>query len=326
MDPTGLEVGELVSEIFLVAEARRGVDRRGQDYYTLRLNCEGGSQLDGKVWADNIGARLEPGMGIEVLARVDEYMGSKQLNLQRYKVLEPGEFDALGFVRSTDIDVDAAFETLFNWDREGFEDPCLKALMLEFHGNEAFARDFKTSPAASFHHHNYMGGLIEHTLDLWGLAERLSEHFGPQMDRELTLCGAALHDAGKVRAYVLTGGISQTSDLGELLDHIFIGASMVSNLWDRAVTKEVTGEDTDKAARTKAMLLHIILSHHGRKDWGSPVLPQLPEALLIHYCDQLSATMKTCRDALESLPEGEQWSQRLRIMDSPRRLFLPPRS
>ena len=129
-----------------------------------------------------------------------------------------------------------------------------------------------------------------------------------------------------VRFSVLTGGISQVSDLGELLDHIFIGASMVSNLWDRAVTREVAGDDTDKAARTKAMLLHVILSHHGRKDWGSPVLPQLPEALLIHYCDQLSATMKTCRDALESRPEGEQWSQRLRIMDSPRRLFLPPRS
>ena len=325
MDPMSVEVGELITEVFLVAEARKGVDRRGQDYYSLTLNCEGGHRTEAKVWADNLGAPLEAGMGIEVLARVDEYMGTRQLNVQRYKVLAPGEFDPAPYVRSTEVDVEEAFNILFDWEREGFENPWLKALMREFRSSEGFAREFKASPAAFVHHHNYMGGLIEHTLEVWRLAERLGEHYSGLLDRELLLCGAALHDVGKVKSYSISGGVSQPTDLGQLLDHIFMSASMVSNLWDRAVTRELAGADAEGAARTKALLLHIVLSHHGRKEWGAPVLPQTPEAIIIHYCDQMSATMKSCTDALAARGEGEQWTQKLFIMDSPRRMYAPPR-
>ena len=321
MDPDSFEVGELVSGVFLVADAKLLVDRRGQNYYTLALNCEGGRQVDGKVWSDNIGARLKPGHGIEVLARVDEYMGARQLNLQRYSVLPPEGFEVSRYVRTTDIDVEEAFETLFNWEGEQFENPRFKRLMQEFHGGSGFAQEFKASPAATFHHHNYVGGLIEHTLDVWMLAESLSQRFGARLNRDLLLCGAALHDVGKIKSYSRQSGVSERTDLGNLLDHVFISASMVSNLWDRVITKEAAGEEAESAGRDKALLLHIILSHHGKRDWGAPVVPQTPEALLIHFCDQISASMKTCLDALESLPEGESWTERLYIMDEPRRFF-----
>jgi 3'-5' exoribonuclease len=258
-----------------------------------------------------------------VLARVDEYRGAKQLNVQRYKVLEPAEYDLSAFVRTADIDVDAAFETLFDWERDEFSDPLLKRLMTEFHGNAAFAAEFKASPAASYHHHNYAGGLIEHTLEVWQLADVIERTHGDRFDRELLMCGAALHDIGKVKSYRLTAGISQPTEVGELLDHIFVSASMVSNLWDSVVRADLPPEGQEAAARRKGLLLHVILSHHGKREWGSPVLPRTPEAVLVHFCDVISSTLRVCFDAIGNAPEGEPWTDKVYIMDEARRLFAP---
>ncbi|KPK65734.1 MAG: hypothetical protein AMK73_02140 [Planctomycetes bacterium SM23_32] len=325
MDIETLETGQLITdEVLLVAEARLLVDRRGQSYYSLTLNAEGGRQIEGKVWADNIAAAIEAGKGLEVLARVDEYRGQKQLNIQRYKVLGPDDYDLAAFVRTTDVDVDPAFETLFDWQRNEFTNANLKRLMAEFHDNEAFAAQFKESPAASHHHHNYRGGLIEHTLQVWQLADALSRAHGGPFDRELLLCAVALHDVGKVKSYRLVGGVSERTDVGELLEHIFISGSMVSNLWDTAVRPGVPEELAEQAARQKALLLHIILSHHGKLEWGSPVLPRTPEAVLVHFCDLLSSTLYKCFDAIQQAPEGELWTDNVYIMDQTRRLFVPP--
>ncbi len=323
MDPLSLEVGELVTSVFLVAAATLSVDRRGQNYYNLKLNCAGGRQVDGKVWADNIGASLKAGQGIEALARIDHYMGQLQLNVQRYRILSPDEFDVSQYVRCTEVDTDAAFEVLFDWGREEFHNPRLKRLMSELHGNAAFAREFKTSPAASSHHHNYMGGLIEHTLEVWNLADRLYDYYSGRFERDILLCGAALHDVGKVKSYTIASGVSQHTDAGRLLNHVFISASMVGHLWDRLTSEDVKGEDAEKATQEKQLLVHIILSHHGKREWGSPVLPQTLEALLIHICDQLSATMQSCSDGLAQRPEGETWTDWLYIMDERRKLFAP---
>ncbi len=326
MDIDALETGQLVTDVvFLVAEARLLVDRRGQSYYNLRLNCEGARQIDAKVWADNLAGSIKAGEGLEVLARVDEFQDKKQLNIQRYRILSPEEHDLSGFVRRTDIDVDQAFETLFNWQRDEFSNPWLKCLSAEFYSNASFAAQFKESPAASLHHHNYTGGLIEHTLEVWNLADGISKiHNGP-FDRELLLCGAALHDVGKVKTYRLAAGISERTEVGQLLEHIFITGSMVSNVWDNVVRPQVSGDDAVKAARLKAMLLHIILSHHGLKEWGSPVLPCTPEALLVHYCDIISSTLHSSFAAIEKTQDGERWTDKVYIMDQPRRLFVTPK-
>jgi 3'-5' exoribonuclease len=325
MDIDSLEPGQLLTdEVLLVAESRLLVDRRGQNYYSLTLNADGGRQIEGKVWADNIGGAIRAGQGLEVLARVDEYRGQKQLNIQRYKTLETAEFDLSRFVRTAELDVDAAFETLFDWERDEFTDPLLKRLMAEFHGNEAFAAQFKESPAASRHHHNYRGGLVEHTLQVWDLADAISRAHGGPFDRELLLCGVALHDVGKIKSYRLVSGVSERTEVGELLDHIFVSGSMVSNVWDAAVRPEVAAEQADEAARRKALLLHIILSHHGKFEWASPVLPRTPEAVLVHYCDVVSSTLYACFNAIEEAPEGEAWTDNVYIMDQARRLFVGP--
>lgn len=326
MDLHALESGQLLTdEVFLVTQAKLGVDRRGQNYYTLTLNDESGTEIEGKIWSDNIGPEVVPGNGIEVLARVDEYRGQKQLNIQRYTVLPADEYDLSAYVRTTDIDVDRAFETLFDWEGDEFENPYLRRLMAELHDNNGFASAFKTSPAASFHHHNYQGGLVEHTLEVWNLADRISDLYSDRLDRDLLLAGAALHDIGKINCYSLTAGVSERTEAGELLDHLFISASMASNLWDSVVKPELDEDETGEATRCKTLLLHVILSHHGKQEWGSPVLPRTPEAVLLHYCDVLSASMHKCFHALEQTPQDELWTDNVYLMDQARRLFVQQR-
>ena len=326
MDIESLETGQLITDaVFLVAEARLNVDRRGENYYSLVLNAEGGRRIEGKVWSDCITTPIQAGNAVETLARVDEYRGKKQLNVQRYRILRPDEYDASRFIRTTEVDVDAAFEALFGWDKPDYANPWLKRLMSELHGNAAFAAQFKESPAAQRHHHNYRGGLIEHTLEVWKLADAVSRTHGGPFDREMLLCAAALHDVGKVRTYSLTAGISERTEAGELLDHVFISGSMVSNLWDSVVRPIVPAEKAEEAARQKALLLHVVLSHHGRLEWGSPVLPRTAEALLIHLCDLISSTMHTCFRALAEAPEGGLWTEDVYLMDHARRIFVPPK-
>ncbi len=327
MDIDALEAGQLITdEVLLVTEARLQVDRRGQNYYTLRLNCEGGRPIEGKVWSDNIGEAIEPGVGIEVLARVDEYRGKKQLNIQRYTVLEPENYDLTCFVRTADIDSEQAFEKVFNWQGDEFTNPRLKRLMREFHENASFRAQFCESPAAAFHHHNYSGGLLEHTLEVWDLAQSVSALYAGRLDREMLLAGAALHDVGKVNSYRLVAGVSRRTEVGELLDHLFVSASMVSNLWDSAVRPDLAPEQLRAAGGEKARLLHIILAHHGRMEWGSPVLPRTPEAVLLHHCDVISANLHSCFNALQDAPEGERWTDNVYIMDQARRLYVVPKA
>ncbi len=323
MDVNEVDVGEVVSAVFLVSEAELGTDKRGGKYYSLVVNCEGGQQVDAKVWSDSIDAEIEAGDAIDALARVDEYKGNKQFNVQRYDLIPSDEFDPSPYVRTTDVDVEGAFETLFDWEREEFKNPLLKRLMTELYTTESFAKQFKSSPAASRHHHNYRGGLVEHTYEMWEIAERLCNQYREEVDRDMLLAGTALHDIGKIKCYELTSGVSTVTDFGDLLDHIFISASMVSNLWDKIMTDDIVGDRTEEASRQKAMLLHMILSHHGKKDWGSPVLPKTSEAILLHFCDRISATMRSCFDAIDEAGEGEDRTDWLNIMDAGRKLFVP---
>jgi 3'-5' exoribonuclease len=324
MDIDALVPGGLITdEVLLVAACQLGVDKRGQNYYTLKLNAEGGRAIEGKVWGDNIAGAIAAGQGLEVLARVDEYRGKKQLNIQRYRVLAPEDFDLSGHVRSTDIDVDAAFETLFDWSERSEANPWYCRLMDHLHDPESsFARHFKLSPAATFHHHNYQGGLIEHTLEVRNLAAAVADQCGDKLDMDLLLCGAAVHDIGKMHSYRLNAGISESTVNGQMLDHLFIGASMLSNIWDKHILPHVAQERAADAAEAKAMLLHLVLSHHGKREWGSPVIPRTPEAVLLHHADVISANMYACLTAVDDTPDGETWSDNVYIMDQKRKMFV----
>jgi 3'-5' exoribonuclease len=160
----------------------------------------------------------------------------------------------------------------------------LRALLEALLDDPEIARRYKIAPAAKQIHHAYLGGLIEHVLSLCGLAALTASHYRT-IDLDLLLTGVVLHDIGKIYELSYERGFSYTTE-GQLLGHISIGMRMVADKLARL---------PDFPARLRTLVEHMILSHHGRLEFGSPKVPQFPEAMLLHYLDDLDSKMESMR-------------------------------
>ena len=160
------------------------------------------------------------------------------------------------------------------------EEPNLRKILEAFFGDENYMRGFASAPASIQLHSAALGGLLHHTLNVAELCLKVAE-LHPDLDRDLVLAGALLHDIGKVQSFKVTSNITQTHD-GNLLGHIILGDQELKTRISR-----IDGVPDELASK----LRHILLSHHGRKDWGSPVEPMLPEALAVHESDDIDAKL-----------------------------------
>jgi 3'-5' exoribonuclease len=179
------------------------------------------------------------------------------------------------------------FRELEGWIA-GIGNPHLKALLEALFSDPRIALAFRTAPAAKSVHHNWIGGLIEHVLSLCQLAKFAASHY-PGIDCDLLLAGVILHDLGKIHELSYTRSFSYTNQ-GQLLGHIMIGARMV---------EEKIAVLPDFPAPLAELLLHMILSHHGQLEYGSPKIPVFPEALLLHMLDNLDSKMECMRALIE---------------------------
>ncbi len=305
-----MNVGQQLEDTLLVTEATLSQTKNGRDYYALELRFRDGTELDGRVWSEAIDGELSAGDLAKFRVEVDEYKGEKQLKVLGYKVLaDPGEL-LEEFTESTDVDVDSCFEEMF--DPDGVSDITLSRLLERFYESDSFREDFTTSPAATHHHHNYRGGLVEHTHSVWSSALQACESRSEEINRDLVWVGAALHDIGKTRCYRLESGVPQSTDLRRLLGHVTIGYSMFAHVWENL------GSDSEEGQHKKNMIAHMILSHHGKKEWGAPVLPKTPEAILLHYCDVIDANLKKVSDHLDDV---EEWTDYVDLTDGSRPLI-----
>lgn len=190
--------------------------------------------------------------------------------------------------------------------------PHLRALLRLVLQNKTLCQRWRQTPAAMVYHHAYIGGLLEHTLGVAHLARALAECF-PWVDRDLLLAAALLHDIGKTEAYT-TNGLPDTTDRGRLLGHIYLGVRLVD-----AWIERLPGFPQELRDR----LLHAIGSHHGELQFGALEVPRTPEALLLHFADNLDAKMKAIRDACDT-SEGKAWSAPVRALGG-ERIYLGTR-
>ncbi|NYT18454.1 MAG: HD domain-containing protein, partial [Methanobacteriales archaeon] len=166
---------------------------------------------------------------------------------------------------------------------QNMENDDLKNLLKSFFCNQEFTEQFYKAPAAIIHHHNYQGGLLDHSVEVLLICQRLCEIF-PQLDRDLLFTGALLHDVGKIRTYDYDTVKIEMSTDSILLDHLYMSADMVN---DHMKSLNFSEELSQK-------VLHLILSHHGPVSlgWGSTVNPKIPEAMALHHADNLDARVK----------------------------------
>ncbi|MGE5508503.1 MAG: 3'-5' exoribonuclease YhaM family protein [Chitinophagales bacterium] len=275
--------GETVEVPLMVADKRLVPFRdQAKGRYLAVVLVDRTGQIEGRAWenAERLAGEFEVGDVLRVAGTVEEYREARQLRLTALRRLAEGEFELADFLpvsardrREMEGRLD---ELLASVRHEG-----CRAALDAFFGDPEFRRLYCEAPAAKRIHHNYLGGLLEHSLEVAELVETIAG-FTPALRRDLALTGALLHDIGKIREYCYRPLIDLT-DQGKLLGHTVLGWELL-----RERLAAVAGRYPELAVE----LGHLILSHHGELEWGAPVLPQTLEAAAVHYADLLSGRVQ----------------------------------
>ena len=314
--------GQIVTDFFAVAQKQFSRKRDGAAYLSLRLADRTG-QCEARMW-DNFEAcaeSFEAGDIVKVQVEVSGWNGRPQLAIKRLRKAAAEEYSLADFQPHTSLSIDELWIKL-NGFVDSFADPFLQQLIRSFLDDPEIASLLRSAPAAKYLHHAWIGGLLEHIVSLLGLCERVLPHY-PEVHRDLVMSGAILHDIGKLEELRWSLSFDYTLE-GQLLGHITLGIAMIEK---RADT--IPGFQP----RLKLLLEHVVLSHHGKHEFGSPKLPMTPEAILFHYLDDLDAKMFTVRTELERTAQNgrgqDEMTDWVRALERPlldSRAFLDSRA
>jgi 3'-5' exoribonuclease len=279
-----LTPNQLITGVFLVQQKEIRQKKTGEPYLSLTLADRTGD-VDAKMW-DNVADVIdtfERDSFVRIKGMVQLFQNRPQLTIYRMQTVAESEIDIADFLPASKRDRDEMFAELRSWIAS-MTSPHLKALLETIFADEAVALAYRTAPAAKSIHHGWIGGLVEHVLSVCQLAKFTAAHY-PDVDFDLLLTGVILHDIGKI--YELTYARSLGySNVGQLIGHITIGTRMV----DEAARK-VPGFPP----QLLDLVEHMILSHHGQLDFGSPKVPMFLEAMLLHLIDNMDSKMETMR-------------------------------
>jgi len=299
-----LSEGEKIIGHFLVQSKQLLTTKAGKQYISMRLQDKTG-QIPARVWdnAAEFFEKFKVNDIIKVDADVERYNQELQLKVHRLRPSETEEVELSDFAAQSPHDIDEMFLELRS-HAEGVENPYLKDLLNAFFEDEEFVESFKASPAARNIHHVFMGGLLEHTLSTTRICEYLTTHY-ENLDADLVIAMAILHDIGKVEELEIAPAINYTEE-GRLLGHIIIGIRMVAEKIER-----IPGFP----AKLRTLIEHMILSHHGQADWGSPRPPMFLEAEVLHRADDLDAKVNMITQALsEDRDPDSSWTAYHRVL------------
>jgi 3'-5' exoribonuclease len=233
---------------------------------------------------------------VKVQARVEIYRNKPQLSLQQFRLAKPEEIDLADFLPHTPYNVEEMYKQLLGY-AEALKNPWLKRLVTKILSEPQIATRYKRAPAAKVMHHAYLGGLLEHVVGLCGLARQVAGHY-PELDADLLLTAAMLHDVGKLDELCYERSVSYTTE-GQLLGHIVMELE--------TVTKAIEAIE-GFPGKLKTVVQHILISHHGQYEFGSPKLPMIREALVFHYMDDMDSKLAAVRAAMALESGEEDWS------------------
>ncbi len=286
-----------ITSFFLVCEKEIRNTREGKPYLRLELGDRSGT-IEARMWDQFESAVKDVNRDdfVKVQARVEIYRNRPQLALLQLRLAKPEEIDLADFLPQTKADVAKLYAQLLEF-ADSIANPFLKKLVTAILNDPVIAAKYKRAPAAKVMHHAYLGGLLEHVVSLCGLAKLAAAHY-PELDLDLLLTAAILHDVGKLDELCYDRAISYTVE-GQLLGHIMMEFETVSKAMDT-----IEGFP----ANLKTVVQHLLISHHGEYEFGSPKLPMIREALVFHYLDDLDSKLAAVRAAL-ALDSGEpEWS------------------
>ncbi|RKY20697.1 MAG: hypothetical protein DRP90_03120 [Planctomycetota bacterium] len=286
--------GDAFAGVLLVKSCRLLTAKSGNYYVDLELVDRTG-RVKGKIWkaSRETAEELPPNTFAFFRGHVERFRDELQLIVESFRKVAEEEIEPADFMPTSRFGTEE-MESFLRRKAESLANPHLRALWEAALADEEFMEGFRTCPAAVSYHHVFLGGLMEHTCEVVRLAEAVAR-VRPELDRDLLLTGALLHDAGKVEEYSRGPAFTQL-ERGLLLGHLYMGAEMIER-W----TAGIEGFPRALADQLK----HLVLSHHGTKEFGSPVEPCFAEAIVLHYVDNIDAKLNNVRTTIEQ-DEGEK--------------------
>lgn len=306
-----LKEGDRFDDLFLVKGVRHAETKAGKPYLVLTVMDRTG-ELSGPVW-EEVGYYsdiCQPGNIVKLTGSIRSFQSTLQLKVDEAVVIDDQDIDLAFFLPSTMRDrEDMALE--LQKIVHTVDDPFVRKLLLKFFKKGRLWDKFQDAPAAKGIHHAYVGGLLEHTLSVVQIADLLSTHYHG-IDRSLLLAGALLHDIGKLEELAVNKGVVDYTSSGRLKGHLVIGSEMVGE-----AAAEIDNFPQDRLEQIQ----HLILSHHGRQEFGSPTVPMTVEAFLLSFLDDLDAKMNVTEQLRYKIDNGDmEWTDYQRSLE--RYLFL----
>lgn len=295
--------GETIEAIFVLSDKNMGHKRDGNPYLNVTLIDKSG-RIKGVIW-DNVDQMADSKSGdfVRIKAHASEYRGMLQLVISRMDVVSPEAVSPDDFLPATARDVDQMYDRLTALTDTITSEP-LQALMKAFWSDANLVKLFKRAPAAKMMHHAYIGGLLEHTLSMALLADKIAGHYSG-VDRDLLLVGAVLHDMGKIYEFSYAHSIDYT-DEGRLLSHIIIGVELAN--------KKIETID-GFPSKLADLIKHMIVSHHGVREYGSTEPPKTIEAVLLNYVDEIDSRVNSIREFMAADDSNSNWTPYHRLLE-----------
>jgi 3'-5' exoribonuclease len=285
---------KVITSSFVVITKQVKPKKTGEPYLALTVGDRTG-QIEAKMW-DNVEDAID-GFDqddfVKIKGLINKYKNRFQLTIHKIRRVEQAEIAFEDYLPKTTKDIDELWQTLAGFVAR-FQDTNLRTLVQSFMNDPEIAGPYRTAPAAKTLHHAYIGGLLDHVVSLFRSCDLVSQNY-PQINRDLLMTGAFLHDIGKIHELTYNRSFSYTTR-GQLLGHMIIELEML-----QAKIALIPGFPDEM----KTLLEHLIISHHGQYEFGSPKLPMFPEALMLHYLDDLDSKMENMRALFEREAELE---------------------
>jgi len=285
---------KVVTSSFVVASKQVKAKKNGEPYLALTLADRTG-QIEAKMW-DNVEEfvdTFEQDDFLKIKGLVNKYKNRFQFTIHKLRRMDEAEIDFTDYLPKTTKNIGELWQTLTEFVAT-FQNPHLKSLVELFMADAEIAERYRNAPAAKTLHHAYIGGLLDHVVSLFRSCDLLCRNY-PQINRDLLLTGAFLHDIGKLQELSYNRAFSYTTR-GQLLGHMIIELEML---------QDKLAKLPGFPAELKILIEHMIISHHGQYEFGSPKLPMFPEALMLHYLDDLDSKMEAMRAHMQRESELE---------------------
>lgn len=305
-----LSENDMISnEVFIVLKKAIPVSKNNKPYMNLILGDKTG-QIDTRVWdhIEKYKGLFEQGDYIKVTGTVTSYQGSKQLIVKYLEAVKDDEMAIEDFLPTSDYDLEEMTNSLFEFINS-VENPFIQKLLKKIFTNSYILRGYQYSPAGKSIHHAYLSGLLEHSLSVASLCDRILEnyeHLEPPISRDLVIAGALMHDIGKIYELDFDKGFRYTTE-GQLIGHVVIGYQLLVD-----IANSIEGFPE----KIRIHLGHLILSHQGKLEYGSPKTPTSLEAFVLHSADELDSKINHISGQFPLMKEkGKVWSDYLRSVE-----------